>query len=70
MYNATTGLAITTSAITLVPTTKSVTVSASSTATNMPAAGSNVKISIAMAELTSESITGVANCELIMVRTN
>jgi len=69
-YNTSTGLQITTSAITLVPGSKSFTVAMSSSATNMPSSGSYITFKIAMAELTTESITGVANCEWAVVRTS
>ena len=69
-WNTSTGLEVTISGVALVPGTKSFTVTISSGTTNLPTAGSYITFKITSADLTSESITGVANCELTMVRSS
>lgn len=69
-WNTSTGLEVTISGVALVPGTKSFTVTISSGTTNLPAAGSYITFKILSADLASESITGVANCELTMVRSS
>lgn len=69
VYNSN-GSQITTSAITLVPGSKSFTVAMSTASNpNLTAAGTYLTFKIDMADLSTASIVGVANCELAVLRT-
>lgn len=69
VYNSS-GSQVTTSAITLLPGSKSFTVAMSTSSNpNLTGAGTYLTFKISMADLSTASIVGVANCELSVIRT-